>query len=233
MSELQEDVINKSVPECGLYIVMPDAKTPEDVDRLAFQLRQALLAANKFSTYYMNRHVVEYRPFEGEDDKIATALLYKNVAQHGGFIFLIYDDVLLAREVEADGVLCSSIKHASEARTLLSEDKIVGLHCSTQTAAQSALALELDFVSFFAAKGGDGSLNLLNWWTSMSENPAAIEGQFDQENCEAFVRAGATFIQADHHIWTHPSGNVMQGVVNMLDAFERFHPQPTAKVFSN
>lgn len=67
----------------------------------------------------------------------------------------------------------------------------------------------------------------------MSENPAAIEGQFDQENCEAFVRAGATFIQADHHIWTHPSGNVMQGVVNMLDAFERYQPLPIAKVFPN
>ena len=135
--------------------------------------------------------------------------------------------------MDADGVLCSSIKHASEARTLLGEDKIVGLHCATQTAAQSALALELDFVSFFAARGGEGTLNLLNWWTSMSENPAAIEGQFDLENCEAFVRAGATFIQADHHIWTHPSGNVMQGVVNMLDAFERYQPLPIAKVFSN
>lgn len=29
MNELQEDVTAKSVPECGLYIVMQDAKTPE------------------------------------------------------------------------------------------------------------------------------------------------------------------------------------------------------------
>jgi thiamine monophosphate synthase len=222
----------QTAPECGLYIVMPDAHSPEESDRLAFQLRQAILAANKFSVYSINRHVVEYRPFEGEQNQAKTAALYKEVAYQGGFVFLIFDNVPLAREIDADGVLCSSIKHASEARTLLSEDKLIGLHCSTQTAAQSALALELDFVSFFAAKGGDGPLNLLNWWTSMSENPAAVEGRFDQENCEAFVRAGATFIQADHHIWTHPSKNVMQGVVNLLDAFERYAPE-TSKTNSN
>ncbi len=233
MSERQEDRDNKSVPECGLYIVMPDARTPEEFDRLAFQLRQAILAANKFSVYSINRHVVEYRPFEGESNKTTKALLYKDIAYHGGFVFLIFDDIQLARDVDADGVLCSSIEHASQARSLLNEDKLIGLHCSTQTAAQSALALELDFVSFFAAKGGDSPLNLLNWWANMSETPAAIEDRFDQENCEAFVRAGATFIQADHHIWSHPSGNVMQGVVNMLDAFERYRPLPISKVFSN
>lgn len=212
----------KTVPGCGLYIVVPDARTPQDVDRLSFQLRQILLAANKFSIYQMNRHIIEYRPFEGEEHKISTALLYKEIAQSGGFVFLIYKDVVLAREVESDGVLCASIKYASEAQARLGEDKIVGLRCSTQTAAQSALALELDFVSFFGAKDGDQLLNLLNWWTNMSENPVAVEGQFDQENSESFVRAGATFLQADHHIWSHPSGNVMQGVVNMLDAFERY-----------
>jgi thiamine monophosphate synthase len=222
----------KSAPECGLYIVLPDRAGAEEADKLAFQLRQALHAANVFSKYGLNRHIVEYRPQEGDSTAAQAARLYRDVCTAGGFIFLIRDDFDLAQESEADGVVCSSLKKASEARKVLGEDKIIGLACAHQSGAQSALALDLDFVLFHTAPGGEDLLGLLHWWAATTDKPSALEGTFDQENCEMFVKAGATFIEAGHHIWTHPSGNVMQGVVNMLDAFERYKPSPKLTVIN-
>lgn len=210
------------VPQCGLYIVLPET---DDFEKLNFQLGQALHGANRFSTYAVNRHVVELRHLP--KDKESALVIAKNLchtAHRNGFIFLICDDAALARDVEADGVMCTSLKHCSEARKALGEDSIVGLRCATRAAAQSALSLELDCVNFYTDKHGEPLLTLVNWWTTASEDPVGVEGPFDPENCESFVKAGVTFITADHHIWTHPSGNMMQGVVNMLDAFERYKP---------
>lgn len=212
------------VPGCGLYIILPDT---QDHNKLCFRLGQALHAANRFSTYNINRHVVEYRPSTTNPAETAIVKAYQETVTRNGFIFLVFDDAKLAREVEADGILCSSVQKATEARKLMGEDAIIGLRCSSKAAANSALAHEFDFISIFSEKNGDSLLDILNWWTTVTENPVAVEGAFDQENCQSFVRGEATFIDASHHIWTHPSGNVMQGVVNMLDAFERYKPYIT------
>lgn len=208
-------------PECGLLIALP--KTG-DHDRQCFQLGQALHAANRFSSYSINRHIVLFDPNgdpEVSNDVRRAAQDYCTLTQRGGFVFLLLDDVQLAREIGADGVLCSSLKKCSDARKTLEEDRIIGLRASNRAAAQSALSLELDFVSFHAAPHGEPLMDLLNWWGTATDTPSAIEGNFDQENCAAFIAGGATFIDASEQIWNHPSGNPMQGVVNMLDAIER------------
>lgn len=208
-------------PNCGLYIILPDT---DDHEKQCFQLGQALHAANRFSNYSLNRHIVEYRPHPKQPISETFVKAYQETCARNGFIFLVYDDAKLARNVGADGVLCSSIQKATEARKLMDELSIVGLRCSTKAAAQTALDHELDFLTITSDKHGDPLLDILNWWTTATDNPVAVEGPFNQENCESFVKAEATFIDSSHHIWTHPSRNVMQGVVNMMDAFERYKP---------
>ncbi|HOO50478.1 MAG TPA: thiamine phosphate synthase [Alphaproteobacteria bacterium] len=216
-----------SSPDCGLYLILSPTA---DHDKQAFQLGQALHAANRFSAYSLNRHVVEFRPeiVHGDDSLTEIAKKYCDVTQKNGFVFLIYDDIILARDIGADGVLCSSLKKCSDARKMLDENAIIGLKASAQTQAQSAISLELDYVLFSRTDGDSSLIELLNWWTTTTDIPAAIEGNFDQENCAPFILAGATFIDASHHIWTHPSGNPMQGTVNMLDAIERHGTKPQA-----
>lgn len=214
--ELIEDEVANRAPGCGLYIILSDFS---DVEKLKLQLAQALHAANRFSTYAINRHVVEYRPSGTPSYDDARA--FCELSQRNGFIFLVSDDASFARQVGADGVLCSSVKKCSDARKTLDEDKIIGLRASSRAIAQSAMSLELDFVSLYSADKGDSLLDMLNWWTTSTETPVAVEGAFDQENCAPYVAAGATFLDATHHIWTHPSKNPMQGIVNMLDGFER------------
>lgn len=222
-----EDMPSSSSPECGLYIILQHT---DDHEKQAFQLAQALHAANRFSSYAMNRHVIEFRPEIVTDaDKLQDiAKAYCDVAQRNGFIYLVYDTPLLAREIGADGVLCSSLKKCSDARKLLDESSIIGLRASNRAAAQSAVSLELDYVCFHMQKDGEPLIDLLHWWTTTTDTPVAIEHEFDQENCAPFVLGGATFIDASHHIWTHPSGNPMQGTVNMLDAIERHASKPQA-----
>jgi len=222
-TEILVDDETHQAPECGLYIILHDT---DDHGKQCFQLGQALHAANRFSSYDLNRHVVEYRPSDVSADNRIHAKAYCETAQKNGFIFLVFDAPELARDVGADGVLCSSIKKCSDARKILPDTAIIGLRCTTRAAAQSALSLELDFVSFYSSKTGDSLLDLVNWWTGSTDKPSAVEGPYDPENCALFVKAGATFIDSTTHIWTHPSGNIMQGVVNMLDAFERHMPAP-------
>lgn len=209
------------VPNCGIYIILPDT---DDHEKQCFKLGQALYGANRFSNYSLNRHVVEFRANGKDDVSDAAVKAYQETCYKNGFIFLVADDARLARAVNADGVICSSIQKATEARKTLNEDSIVGLRCPTKSAAKSALDHDLDFITIYSDKAGDPLLDILNWWTTATDNPIAVEGPFNQENCASFVQAEATFIDSTHHIWTHPSGNMMQGVVNMMDAFERYKP---------
>ncbi len=220
---IQLHASDENAPSCGLYIILRDT---DDHDKQNFQLGQALHAANRFSTYETNRHAVEFRypPATGNDTKkISTA--YRDTCVRNGFVFLIADDATLARDIGADGVVCSTLSKATQARSLLGEDAIIGARCATLDQVKSAKGIELDFVSLYTSTESDPLMIMLNWWTTSSDNPVNIEGLFDPETCATFVQGGATFIQSDHHIWTHPSGNIMQGVVNMLDAFER-HKKP-------
>jgi thiamine monophosphate synthase len=217
----ERQLTEAEAPSCGLYIILPET---DDHDKQCFRLGQALHAANRFSTYGLNRHVVEFRPSLKKPVSKEMIKAYQEVSARNGFIFLVYDDASLARDVGADGILCSSIQKATEARKIMGEDSIIGLRCSSKSLANSALTHELDFISIYSEKKGDALLDILNWWTTATDNPIAVEGLFDHENCQSFVRGEATFIDASHHIWTHPSGNVMQGVVNMMDAFERYKP---------
>lgn len=209
---------NQSAPECGLYIVLKDTS---DHNKQAFLLGQALHAANRFSTYSMNRHVVIFVPSDTNPATTEDVQLYQKTCANNGFIFLIEDDAELVRRVGADGVLCRSVQSATSARKLLGEDAIIGLKCADKSAVQSALAHELDFITAVSSKEGDRLLDMVNWWGTATDNPVAVAGVFDPENCAPFVKAGVTFIDSSFHIWDHPSGNVIQGVVNMLDAFER------------
>lgn len=212
-------IIDTESPECGLYIILPDT---DDHDKQCFKLGQALHAANRFSNYALNRHIVEFRPHPENAVPDRVVKTYQETSYKNGFIFLVMDDARLAREVDADGVICSSIQKATEARKILSEESIIGLRCCTKSAAKSALDHSLDFITIYSDKNGDSLLDILNWWTTATDNPIAVEGSFNQENCQSFIKADATFIDSSHHIWTHPSGNMMQGVVNMMDAFERY-----------
>ena len=225
MAETQDlvDIVtsDSEAPNCGLYIILP---TTDDHEKQCFKLGQALHAANRFSNYHLNRHVVEFRANEKNPVADTVVQAYQETCARNGFIFLVYDDAKLARTVGADGVLCSSIQKATEARKLLDEESIIGLRCSSISDAKSALGHELDFITGYSDKNGDSLLDILNWWTTACDNPIALEGLFNQENCETFVKAEATFIDSSNHIWTHPSGNPMQGVVNMMDAFERYKP---------
>lgn len=88
--ELIEDEVANRAPGCGLYIILSDFS---DVEKLKLQLAQALHAANRFSTYAINRHVVEYRPSGTPSYDDARA--FCELSQRNGFIFLVSDDASL------------------------------------------------------------------------------------------------------------------------------------------
>ena len=49
-------------------------------------------------------------------------------------------------------------------------------------------------------------LELLKWWTSLSELPCVAIGGITVENCRPVIEAGADMIAVSAGIWAHPEG---------------------------
>ena len=111
---------SEDAPSCGLYIVLQDT---DNHNTQNLKLGQALHAANRFSNYSLNRHIVVFRPSQTTPSTLPATtndvLAYQETCQRNGFIFLIEDDAGLARNVAADGVICSSVQKATQARKII------------------------------------------------------------------------------------------------------------------
>jgi thiamine monophosphate synthase len=211
----------KGAPPCGLYIKV---KNNGKNFTLIENLKKVCLGINS-SPYEENMHVFEYtgkipHTKEGlEDRKYIIAL--KNFIQSQGIIFIIREDIELAHEIKADGVIVTTFAGVRKAREIMNKKAIVGIRIpASRKKLAKALEENVDFVGIPMNKKTEGIiLDLLNWWSVRTKRPCLIEGNISNNDCKYLVQFGAMFIDSGHYIFKHPSGP-LQGVVNMLYAIE-------------
>lgn len=211
--------VRSGAPPCGLYLILPQEwMAPEFLANL-----RDLFRAINASPYEKNSHVIEFRPGKGavhtaEQTDIIKAMV--QLVRSQGLVFIVGDDVALAKSCDADGVLLNDLSHVEGARAIMGEDAIVGLRCGqSRLMAEKALERGVDYISFHDDAGGFVSPSLIQWWHMKTDNPCLVEGHITNANCAYHVAAGADFIDAGSYIWPHPEG-VMQGVVNMAYAID-------------
>lgn len=220
MQESSAKTVGKSeTAPCGMYLVLPENWMEESFLR---NLRDLFRAINA-SAYQKNNHVIELRA-EGKsygDEDMEKVLAMAALTKSQGVNFIVGGDIGLAVKCEADGVMVDTPELVIRARNALGGDPIVGMRCGTsRRKAEQALEAGADYVAF-----GDGAKNfvdpaIITWWNvKTDDHPCLVEGNFTNDDCGFYVESGAYFIEASHYVWNHPKG-VMQGVVNMLYAFD-------------
>ncbi len=195
---------------CRFYLI-----SPMQIDASAFadQLRAAFSGGDVGA--------FQLRLKETPREKIAEAVrVLQPICREFGVAFLLNDDVMLAKELNTDGVhLGQEDMSLKQARDLLGEEKVIGISCHDS----SHMAMEAgdngaDYVAFGAfyptasksaeklAKYGTPSNDLITWWSTYTVVPCVAIGGMTPQNCAPQIEAGADFIAAINAVWTHPEG---------------------------
>lgn len=119
-----------------LYLVSPEGwgAHPNDETRLAMLIEAGV-------------GTVQFREKNMHADRRARAQRMRDIAQAHGALFLVNDDPMLARELDADGVHVGvDDARVQDARALLGPNKIIGATAKTTTRAQQAIQQGADYL---------------------------------------------------------------------------------------
>ncbi|HYC47068.1 MAG TPA: thiamine phosphate synthase [Burkholderiales bacterium] len=176
-------------PIAGLYAVTPDT---EDTARL-IRLVEATLEGGARIVQYRNKIAAPAL-------KLAQARALKAVCVEHDALFIVNDDVGVAREVDADGVHVGRDDPAlATARETLGREKVIGVSCYRSLAlareAQGAGADYVAFGSFFPSRVKPGAVRapveLLTDAKRELSVPVVAIGGITAANGGELVRAGA------------------------------------------
>ena len=173
----------------GLYAVTPDT---DDTARLTRIVGAALEGGARIVQYRNKKSPAEL--------KLEQARALKALCARHAALFIVNDDVHLARDIDADGAHVGREDPAlATARATLGAGKVIGVSCyrSVELAreAQSAGADYVAFGSFFASRVKPGAvrapIELLTEARRELSVPVVAIGGITAENGGALVRAGA------------------------------------------
>lgn len=206
--------MNDSLPQSGVYIRISAESDPE---KTLQQIRQIAMVINR-SSYGKNMHVIEISFGNADKDQAAKLItLVKSL----GIVVILRGPLELAKELAADGIILSDKAQIAQARELLGEDGIIGVGCDLgRPEAELILKENVDYVLF-----GDTNrqalpaLDLLLWWSSVTEISSVAGGPVTNDDAKALVRTGATFLDCTDYVLQHPQG-VLQAMSNMLYAID-------------
>lgn len=177
---------------CGLYAITPEEP---DTGALLHQVNLALQGGTR---------VLQYRNKRGNEAlRVAQAAALREVTREFGAGLIINDDVELALRVDADGVhLGRDDGSVADARTLLGDEKIIGVSCYNQLGlAHLAVNSGADYVAFgafFASMVKPdaplATLALLRQARLEIELPLVAIGGITAENAGLVFSAGADAI---------------------------------------
>jgi thiamine-phosphate pyrophosphorylase len=190
---------------CRLYLI-----TPPRFDAAVFSslLTHALDAGDVAA--------VQLRLKDADDDTIRRACeRLLGPVQDRGVAFILNDRPDLAAEMGCDGVhIGQKDTPYREARSLLGEDKIIGVTChNSRHLAMEAADAGADYVAFGAFHASAtkdppalADADILAWWTDLMTVPCVAVGGITAGNCEPLIAAGADFLAVSAGVWQHPEG---------------------------
>jgi len=191
---------------CRLYLITPPKI--DDLAGFAADLEQALGAGDVAC--------LQLRLKDASDAEIlAAAEVLKPICVAHDVALLINDRPDLALKADADGTHVGQEDMSyAEARALLGKDRIVGVTChDSRHLAVDAGEAGADYVAFgafFETKTKEvktaAPVDILNWWSEMTEVPCVAIGGLTVENSESIIAAGADFLATSNGIWGYSEG---------------------------
>lgn len=185
---------------CGLYAIADTSLIPKD------QLYHKVLQAINGSA-----HLIQLRDKGNKSaGRTKAAVELRELCRDHNVLFIINDDVELARIVDADGVHLGCKDTAIEdARSVLGKRPMIGISCYNQwsraIAAQDGGADYVAFGRFFASrtkpKAVLADLQLLRDARAQLTVPVVAIGGITPDNGSTLVEAGAHMLAAIHGIF--------------------------------
>ena len=132
---------------------------------------------------------------------IKTAKLLKDFCERSGTAFIVNDDPLLARDIDADGVHLGQedMKHFTvhDARKLLGKKKIIGVSASSIEEVRKANTEEIDYIGFgpvFPTTVKEGCLGVkcIQKILAASKKPIFFIGGINLTNIDELLDRGAS-----------------------------------------
>ncbi len=187
----------------GLYAIADTAYL--DDTRLVGAVEQAVAGGARVVQYRDKRNDAATRRHQGKT--------LSSLCRDRGVIFLVNDDVALAKESGADGVhLGRDDLPLSEARTQLGADKLIGVSCYNEleraATAERQGADYVAFGSFFPSRTKPqavrASLDLLRTARARLKIPIVAIGGITPENGAALIEAGADMLAVIEGVFGQP-----------------------------
>ncbi len=187
----------------GLYVITDSRLCPSG--RLTDRVRQALTGGAR---------IVQYRDkSQDQGRRIYEASTLKALCEEHQALFLINDDVALARKVLAHGVhLGEDDASLSSAREILGPESVIGISCYNSLerarAAAQAGADYLAFGRFFPSTTKPNAVNadpaLLTRAKQELNRPLVAIGGITPENGAPLIAAGADMLAVVHGVFGQP-----------------------------
>lgn len=173
----------------ALYVITPEDLGPRELHRLDSLLNAGL-------------GVVQFRDKSNSPARLQLALHVRESCRRNSALFIVNDDVKLAKEVEADGVhLGPDDLSPPEARQLLGPDALIGVSAGTSERLAPQLLREADYIgvgAIYDARGSKLDANHGRGVAALQEARAAVGalpivaiGGIDATNAAACFKAGA------------------------------------------
>jgi len=191
---------------CRLYLITP----PQIDDLAAF----ANVLEETLSTGDVACLQLRLKP-ASDDEVLAAAKILKPICVAHDVALLINDRPDLALKADADGAhVGQDDSPYKDARETLGKDRIIGVTChDSRHMALEAGEAGADYVAFgafFETKTKEpkssATVDILSWWSEMTEVPCVAIGGVTVDNCEPLIRAGADFLAVSAGVWGYSEG---------------------------
>jgi len=183
----------------GLYVITDPELCKTDI---VSQVEQALSGGAQIVQYRNKTASAQQQQQE------ATQL--NQLCKKYNCLFIINDDVELAKKIDADGVhIGQSDTTLHQARTILGKEKIIGVSCNNQLewalAAQQQGADYVAFGRFFASQtkpdAPQANIDLLTKARQQLDIPIVAIGGITPDNANELLQAGADMLALIHAIF--------------------------------
>jgi len=177
----------------GLYVVTEDQQLGFD----QLLIKTEIILECGISALQYRRKNAPYK------QKIIEASALKRLCSDNKTKFIINDDIKLAMEIDSDGVhLGEDDISCQQARTMLGEDKIIGVSCYNDLVrAKQAFQASADYLAFGAMyatttkqETKKASPELLVTAKQQYNVPLVAIGGITPENCQPLLEAGADLL---------------------------------------
>lgn len=201
----------------GLYAITDPKLMGAD---LLVKAQQAIAAGISILQYRNKTAAIETQ----EQEALALAQLCKK----NNVIFIINDNIELTLKVNADGVhIGQGDTHITQARTLLGENKIIGVTCNNNIElaldAQKNGADYIAFGRFFPSKtkpsAPHAELSLLREARKLITLPIVAIGGINHDSAPSLLKEGADMLAVIHAIFGQQDiSNATQEFVEIIDS---------------